>query len=306
MLMSCYNGGEYLGEQLASLAAQRGVRFKLFCRDDGSTDGGRTLRILREFRDSHPGIPTVIVEGINKGFVGSFTELLGRAYAEPDICAFAFCDQDDVWLPDKLSVAQARLEEAGKDVGQEMPVMYCGNTRIVDAGLNEIRDAWRPGHVRISRARALVQSFATGCTMMFNRAAAAIYLERFNSGVAVHDYFMYLICVYFGRVEFDPRPHILYRQHGRNQLGKTGFAGRVRKCVGGGWDSTRRSELQARMFLDTFADRLTAADRKIIGRVAFYRRSMAARLRLILDPAYRRAGTGVRAVQVVRILKGIF
>ena len=85
-------------------------------RDDGSTDG--TIEILRS-----RGLEAE--RGEHLGFVRSFAALLARSDAD----YVAFCDQDDVWLPDKVSRAVARLE------GISGPALYCGRLAVVDERL---------------------------------------------------------------------------------------------------------------------------------------------------------------------------
>ena len=96
ILMSTYNGASYLKEQIDSLEKQD-VPVDIFIRDDGSTD--KTIDILKKYQSK----PNVHIEyGINLGYKKSFMTLLMKVN---DYDYYAFCDQDDIWLPNKISCA---------------------------------------------------------------------------------------------------------------------------------------------------------------------------------------------------------
>ena len=106
VLMSTYNGERYLREQIDSIAAQRDVEVFLWVRDDGSCDETRAL--LLEFSKKPRGsiLSWKVEMGDNRGFLGSFENLLTGAEG----CDFyAFSDQDDYWFPEKLTKAIVAL-----------------------------------------------------------------------------------------------------------------------------------------------------------------------------------------------------
>ncbi|MBR7166470.1 MAG: glycosyltransferase [Bacteroidaceae bacterium] len=105
VLMSTYNGMQYIREQLQSIYAQQGVDLSLLVRDDGSTDG--TLQLLDEEQQAGR---LSWYSGKNLGPAFSFWDLLHNA---PEAPYYAFCDQDDVWDADKLAVAVAAMEGDG-------------------------------------------------------------------------------------------------------------------------------------------------------------------------------------------------
>src|SRR5512144_1359787 len=98
VLLSTYNGAAYLKPQMESLLSQD-ARVKILVRDDGSSDG--TVPLLREYQATHPDIEVVC--GTNVGFAQSFLQLL--TLSSPTADYIAFCDQDDVWQPGKVSRA---------------------------------------------------------------------------------------------------------------------------------------------------------------------------------------------------------
>lgn len=95
--MTTYNGARYLPAQLESLSQQTLMPYELIVGDDGSTDG--TVEILERFRDSSPFPVTIVKNPTRLGYVLNFLHLLSKTTGE----TVAFCDQDDIWVPDKLT-----------------------------------------------------------------------------------------------------------------------------------------------------------------------------------------------------------
>jgi glycosyltransferase involved in cell wall biosynthesis len=298
VVLSTYNGERYLREQLDSLLAQTGVVLSILVRDDGSRDA--TTRMLREFADRHPVMR--VVEGTNLGVVASYLELL-RLAGDSDAAYFAFCDQDDVWLPEKLSAAVRRLERASST-----PQLYCSAVRYVNASLQPIgtsRTHQRPGF-----DNALVENIAVGCTTVFNRAL----LELANSApprtALMHDWWLYLTASAFGHVVFDPRPAILYRQHGGNVVGGTTSIAQMM------FTRFRRLKLrregvfrcsdQAREFLRCFGDRMSPAQRALIEDMLAARTSLGRRFRLATSGRIRRAHWLDNQLLRVLVIAGLY
>lgn len=276
ILMSTYNGEKYLEEQLESLIRQKGAEIKILIRDDGSIDGTRL--ILKRWQEDYPVLIELLLEE-NIGFAMSFTHLVQIAverYHDADF--YAFCDQDDVWLPNKLAVAVGKLPKEHSDI----PITYCSNTTLVDSNLKFISKHWKSDEVCLTKERALIQSFATGCTMVFNRRAAEIYVTHTPSVIKVHDFLMYQICMFLGQVIYDRHSHILYRQHGGNQIGSPNAWGRLKRRFE--WRNRERTlELQNYYFLETYRDLLSVEDIYIFSQIVFYRRSLFNRVALIFN-----------------------
>lgn len=281
ILLSTYNGEKYLEEQLNSLCNQKGVSIKIVIRDDGSNDS--TISIIDKWKEKYPLIID-FVKGDNVGFAISFTLLLKIAINNyPDSEYFAFCDQDDVWLPDKLKVAAERLR---KERMYNIPITYCSNTLLVDEHLNKIRLCWKPGKVVLTKEKAMLQNYATGCTMVFNKKAVDIYLSHTPNVLKVHDFLMYQLCMFLGKVVYDDTPHILYRQHTNNQIGRPGFIGRLKKRMKGHYKQ-HTLEQQNYHFLESFKDLLTLEDIRILSDIVFYRKSIFSKLNLFFNKKIR-------------------
>lgn len=220
ILLSTYNGEKYLREQLDSLLRQKEVEIKILVRDDGSKDD--TLSILEEYKSKTGKVE--IIKGKNCGSAQSFFELILEAYKRyVNYDYFAFCDQDDVWLDDKLSAAIKVLEKAPSDKA----ALYMGAYQMVDANLNKIPTPQYDPVLTLSAAMAA--NCATGCTMVFNKALLCALVGYDSKDAIMHDYWAYLVCLATGGfVYYDKTPYILYRQHGNNVIGgkKDSFAKR--------------------------------------------------------------------------------
>src|SRR6185369_14462358 len=208
VLLSTYNGEAFIEPQLASLRAQEGVEVRLHVRDDGSHDD--TLAVLRRHADAWPQLAGV-ASGPNLGPAASFLELLRTAPDDADY--YAFCDQDDVWLPGKLERA---VEQLTASAGE--PALYCSNVTCVAEDLTVLGTPRANGDPRLQHL--LFENIAYGCTTVLNRAARERIVSRLpERGVVMHDWWCALVVAAFGRIHYDPQPQILYRQHAGNSIG---------------------------------------------------------------------------------------
>lgn len=213
VLLSIYNGERYLPALLDSVAAQDRNDWQLYWRDDGSRDASRAcLARLPASRGHEIGGQG----NANLGYARAFLCLLREADERCE--GFAFCDQDDVWLPDKLSRAMTALNA----VTPGAPALYCSRQYLTDENLR-ITGLSPPVRRPTVFANALVQNVATGCTVVLNRAARAVVLACGELPPHIpHDAWCYMaVTGAGGTVHFDPKPSLLYRQHGGNQIGAT-------------------------------------------------------------------------------------
>lgn len=211
ILMATYNGESYLSEQLESIAGQN-TSWSLFASDDGSSDCTKTL--LTSFASQYSDHDIKIFDGPRRGFAKNFLSLV----CNPDIQAdfYAYADQDDVWVADKLSRAVKWLEK----IPLQTPALYCSRTDYVDKDLNHI--AFSPDYNRPAIfANALVQNIASGNTMVFNQAARKLIQDVGKEvDIPLHDWWTYmLVAGANGIIYFDRTPSVLYRQHQDNLWG---------------------------------------------------------------------------------------
>ena len=212
VLMSTYNGEDYLAQQIESIQKQSYEDWRLFIRDDGSSDD--TVKIIEEYQKKDRRIQLINQEHIkNIGVVRSFFELLENVDAD----FYMFSDQDDYWLPDKIKVT---LEEMLK-YNFDLPNCVYTNLQIVDKNLNGeerlLKRNWQ------SFTNVLFTNNVYGCTMMINNSLKGMvnFKQIDYQRIYMHDWWLALIAAEFGNLRFIEKATILYRQHGGNQVGAT-------------------------------------------------------------------------------------
>lgn len=225
ILMCTYNGGRFIAEQLDTIARQTHPNWRLLVSDDGSTD--ETLVILSDYANRWAGDRLRVRPGPERGFCYNFLSLACTPGELSDF--YAFADQDDLWQREKIARALAWIETIPPDV----PALYCGRTRAIDAFGTELGLSTlfrRPPSLR----NALVQSIAGGNTMVFNEAARKL-LAAAGADVMVpsHDWWLYILVTGCGGVvHYDPTPMVCYRQHSKNLIGaNASVSARIRRLA---------------------------------------------------------------------------
>jgi glycosyltransferase involved in cell wall biosynthesis len=270
VLLATYNGSKFLREQLDSIESQTLPVARITVRDDGSTDS--TLSLLEEWALGRSRMR--LLRGPRLGVTNNFFALLASPDEESDF--FAFSDQDDVWLPDKVERAFLALRGYAADD----PLLYCSRVEYVDENLKHIGFSKAPKCVGF--ANALVENIATGCTMVLNRAARNLICERLPQGALFHDWWCYLAIAALGKIIFDETPTLKYRQHANNQVGATAsrlefFKRRLERFFRQGSGARRRSD-QAEEFNRCFGGRLSARHKGILVRFLSVRGSIRERI----------------------------
>jgi hypothetical protein len=207
ILLSTFNGGRFVDQQLRSILAQTHQDWVLYWRDDGSDDC--TAERLRAFAEGDGlGRCRKVEGGEHLGVMRSFFVLL-RAAVRDAPRAVAFADQDDVWLANKLERGLERLADAAAGA----PALYCARQVLVDEALVRIGLSCRLRR-RPSFAAALTQNIATGCTILLNAEAAGLIAASQPPAGTLHDWWSYLIVAGAGgSLVTDETPVVLYRQH---------------------------------------------------------------------------------------------
>lgn len=212
ILLCTYNGARFLAEQLDSLEAQTHQNWVVIASDDGSTD--QTLEILQQYQAKWTVGKLTIRSGPQKGFCHNFLSLA----CDPQIKAdyYAFCDQDDVWLPEKISVALSILNSNANGSLD----LYCGRTIYISERGDEIGISRKFVHPKTFR-NALVQCVAGGNTMIFSAEAKELIELAPKVVVPSHDWWLYQLVTGNGRlVYYDLNPLIKYRQHPNSLVGQ--------------------------------------------------------------------------------------
>jgi rhamnosyltransferase len=253
IVMATYNGAAHVEEQIRSLQAQDRSDWRLYVRDDGSSDA--TPALVAQLAEGDPRI-TVLESRARLGVIGNFGALLSHAHRMGADYVFP-SDQDDVWQPGKLSGALAVMAALEAEHGRDAPLLVHSDLAVVD-------DRLRPLHPSFLRYQGianeeadplevlLVQNYVTGCASLLNRPLLDLGLPIPESCI-MHDWWLAQCAAARGAIGFIPAPTILYRQHGANQIGASGALGnlnvlhaRGRKRFVRSWNTAVQTVAQAR------------------------------------------------------------
>jgi glycosyltransferase involved in cell wall biosynthesis len=213
ILLCTKNGGAFIGAQLYSILTQTHQDWSLWISDDGSTD--QTLTCVRDFIDANPDRDIQLLNGPQQGCAQNFMTLLARP--ELDGAWIAFADQDDVWMPHKLTRA---LDMIWRGTGAEI---YASRSIYTDANLKVL--GMSPCYRRpFEFGNALVQNVLRGNTIVMPPVATDFLRSTLpfsiSAGVPFHDWWVYQMVTGAGfDVIHDAKPGIFYRQHDSNLLG---------------------------------------------------------------------------------------
>ena len=216
ILMATYNGEKYVREQIESLFGQTVQDFTLYVSDDKSTD--RTCEIIESYARRYPGRIVLSRRQSNSG--GAQNNFLDLMTAHKDDYVM-LCDQDDVWLPNKIELTLDAMKQAEKEHGTKTPLLVHTELTATNADMTQKLGAYHKlANLDCSRTAlnyALVQNIAAGCTIMYNRALAELIVKP--EYCLMHDWWLFLIAAAFGKAVYLDRATILYRQHGGNSVG---------------------------------------------------------------------------------------
>lgn len=217
ILLATYNGEKYLREQIESLFAQTYKDWHIYVHDDGSKDG--TMSILSEYASQHADKVTLLDYASQGGACRNFLSLLDRV----DAPYYMFCDQDDVWHPDKVALTMQAMEGI-ENSHPSLSIIVHTDLMLTDESLNVTAQSFIANQrIRIDKVKRFEDYAATntvtGCTMLFNNMAKGA-MKPLSPYTMMHDSWLCLSTVAQGGIiHFIPRPTIMYRQHADNTLG---------------------------------------------------------------------------------------
>ncbi|HAB47927.1 MAG: glycosyltransferase [Betaproteobacteria bacterium] len=234
ILMATYQGERFVEEQIESFAAQQHQCWALLIADDGSDD--RTLERIRAAM-AMPALRThhwSLLKGPRQGAAANFMFLLSEANrriaaGESDAQYIALADQDDVWLPTKLSSALSDMHQ----IDRSRAALWCSAVHFWNgqASRHSQSRSLSPGKP-LGFGNALVQNMIRGNTLMLNRAALDLLTQtETNLPLVMHDWWCYLLMSACGaRIFYSDQPSVLYRQHPGNVIGAaSGWSDRAKR-----------------------------------------------------------------------------
>lgn len=222
ILMSTYNGSLFIKEQIESILKQTNKDWSLYIRDDGSTDD--TRMILQEYAKKNPNkIYLLRDKFMNMGAGRSFMHLLKVVDAD----YYMFCDQDDVWIEDKIERTYLYLRNLEQKYGENTAIGVFTDLTVVDINLIVLMPSlWKgdnrnPDFVHNFYKQWTNRHASYGCTQMFNHAAKKLVLpyRQFEGIMGAHDNWVEYILIKKGIYDYIDESTILYRQHGTNVVG---------------------------------------------------------------------------------------
>lgn len=279
VLLSTYNGAKYLCDQIDSIIAQKDADVTILIRDDGSSD--HTIELLQSYHKKfHDKIILELAD--NVGCTGSFftiMKLAAEKYVDYDY--YAFSDQDDVWLPDKMSVAAKALDA----VDNNIKLYYCC-PELVDSKLNPIKS--NPLTAKNTLEEAFILQPAIGCSMVFSKDLLKKAAIVNPADVNIHDAWIFKVCLALGgEIVYDPTPHILYRQHSSNAIGRTqGFRKKWRRRFKLFFDSKCIRSGQAKLLLSTYNLEIPQKEKAVLLKISNYHNSLKDKGKIIFNNSF--------------------
>lgn len=245
VLLATHNGQDWLEEQVDSILASTGVDVHIFVSDDASSDN--TLGVLKQKYSGHITI-------LPPRQFGSAGKNFFRLVAEAEWDKFdyiSFCDQDDIWKPEKLTRAIAALSD--------------GQYHAYSSDVMAFFPDGRTKYIRKSEPQRkfdyLFESAGPGNTFVLPRSSA-LYIRDFLKNIShgalddirMHDWFIYCLIRSAGRAWFiDEFASLQYRQHANNVLGASiGLGALCRRfsVFSNGWYMTQLLAMQKVLRLD--------------------------------------------------------
>ena len=264
VLLAVYNGEKYLAQQIDSILSQTVKDIKIVIRDDGSCDN--SVDIINYYCNNYPDK----VFCLNGSPTGSAKQNFAKLLEACDDDYIMFCDQDDVWLPQKVGTTLAAMQKS--EGGSKIPVLVHTDLKVVDQNLKVISDSFfkfqKLIQSEITLPRLLVQNYVTGCTVMINRALKE-KCKKIPNDCIMHDWWLALVAVIFGRLVCVNESTMLYRQHSDNQVGAKAsygiaFIKRKISTLSEVRKNYNATYIQAAELLDVYGESLSKRDKEIL------------------------------------------
>ena len=220
VILPTYNGVTFLRQQVASIDKQILRPLRLIVRDDGSTDG--TQDLLQSLKQEYGPWLVLIPSTSNLGCIGNVNILLKHTKA-PYV---ALSDQDDIWLPDKLSKSFSLMQRCENNSPCFSPLLVHTDLALVNHSGELIHPSFlsyqRLNPLKVALDDLSLTNVVTGCTILMNRSLIDLAMPIPKEAL-MHDWWIALVASKFGTILFLNNPTILYRQHSRNVLGAQGL-----------------------------------------------------------------------------------
>ena len=213
IIMATYNGSKYIENQILSLLQQSHKKWRLYIHDDGSVDN--TINIIKKYIviDSRIVLIEDNIKGLRAG--RNFLHTLRNSTSDYAI----FCDQDDIWLEDKL---EKLIESIIKIDSKSKPILVYsdGFSWTEDGSIHQ--ESISTNHAEKLEDFIFFNGGYQGCSIIMNRKLVEMAIS-YNGHIYHHDDLVSLIAHSFGKVKFLPKKLMLYRQHSEAVTGNKNF-----------------------------------------------------------------------------------
>lgn len=231
IMMTTYNGEEFLIQQIESICQQSYSNWQLVVRDDGSSD--QTLAILNAYAEKDARIQVVQNQTDYHGAYPNFWGLVAYCKQLKAYDYYMFADQDDVWDKDKLEVYMNFCS----DKGLNEPLLVYGDMRIID-GDGQVTSNSLEANLGIAYTNAISTFFAHkvhGCNSFFNRCLFELALplspEEPEAKYISHDNYYTKFAALLGQVYYLPRPMMSYRRYGTNVTSQHAYDFKLKRIL---------------------------------------------------------------------------
>ena len=231
IMMTTYNGEEFLIQQIESICQQSYSNWQLVVRDDGSSD--QTLAILNTYAEKDARIQVVQNQTDYHGAYPNFWGLVAYCKQLKAYDYYMFADQDDVWDKDKLEVYM----DFCSDKGLNEPLLVYGDMRIID-GDGKVTSNSLEANLGIAYTNAISTFFAHkvhGCNSFFNRCLFELALplspEEPEAKYVSHDNYYTKFAALLGQVYYLPRPMMSYRRYGTNVTSQHAYDFKLKRIL---------------------------------------------------------------------------
>jgi len=217
ILLASYNGEQFIAEQIKSLLAQTVQDFKIYINDDKSTDA--TWKIVSDFAKENPDKIVIYQNEVNSGAAEhNFINMMIKCKDD----YIMLCDQDDVWLPNKIELTFSKMKTMEAEFGKDTPLLVHTDLTVVDENLEIVspsfKAAMNANYGKMKLRNQIIQNTLTGCTVMYNKALASLITD-IPQYMVMHDWWLMLCAAAFGKIAALDEQTILYRQHRKNEVG---------------------------------------------------------------------------------------
>ena len=213
IIMATYNGGRYIENQILSILQQTHKNWILYVHDDGSSDD--TLEVINKYIKIDKRIVLIDDGIIRLGAGRNFLHTLSHSNQNYAI----FCDQDDIWLENKLEELLREIERI--DSSDQPVLVYSDGYAWDEKGLIH-QESISTAHAKQLQDFIMFNGGYQGCSIIMNKRLIDL-TRRYDGYVYHHDDLVSLVAHTFGRVRFYPKQLMLYRQHSNAVTGNKNF-----------------------------------------------------------------------------------